>query len=335
MREVTVFGLDVAKNVFEVVGLGRREQVVVSRRLRRKQLLDWFDRQPRVVVGLEACPGSHYWAKSLREMGFPVKMIAAQHAKALRPGHQKNDARDAVAIARATRSDQVPGVAVKSEDQLQMQALFRFREQRMKHWIALGNQVRMQLLEFGVALPKSDKALRNGVEEALESGQLPEMFATHLRHVMEEWRRVKQDIAGLDRELKRLARANDLCVRLMEEPGIGALTAIYAVGVIGGPQHCKNGRQFAARAGLVPRQSNSGDRTQLGSITKAGDGTFRTLVVHGSRSVLTTYRGDSPLAAWGREVAARRGFNKACVAVANRMARQMWAIMNRHVATAG
>lgn len=335
MREVTVFGLDVAKNVFEVAGLGRREQIVQTKRLRRHQLLDWFARQPRVEVGLEACPGSHYWARCLEEMGFPVKMVAAQHAKALRPGHQKNDARDAVAIARATLSDQVWAVAVKSEDQLQMQALFRFREQRMKHWIALGNQVRAQLLEFGVALPKSDKALRAGVEETLESGRLPEMFARHLRHVMEEHQRVAQDIAGLDRELKRLARANDLCVRLMEEPGVGALTAIYAVGVIGGPQHCKNGRQFAARIGLVPKQSNSGDRVQLGSITKAGDGTFRTLLVHGARSVLTTYRGDSPLAGWGREVAARRGFNKACVGVANRMARHMWAIMNRHVTMAG
>lgn len=331
MAEVKEFGLDLAKNVFEVAGIDARERKVVGRRLRRAELLRWFSRQPRVRVTMETCPGSHYWAKELEKLGFPVKMIPASATKAYRQGPQKNDRRDAVAIARAGRSEQVPAVRVKSESQLQIQALFTRRRLLTKHRVALGNQMRGQLLEFGVALAKSDKSLRAGVEEALSDSSLPAVFREVLAASLEDYRETKAKEDQLERRIEALVKEEELGRRLLELPGVGPLTAGYVVGVLGGTAGCRSGREFAARIGLVPRQHSSGDRVVLGKITKRGDRILRSLLVHGGRSVLNprSKRGGK-LAEWGREVAERRGFNRATVAVANKLARQLWAVSHRY-----
>lgn len=334
MREITVFGLDVAKNVFEVASLGRRDQLVSRKTLARAKLLDWFARQPRVLVSLEACGGSHYWARELRALGFPVKMIAATETSKYRTGHQKNDARDAVAIARAALSEQVRPVGEKSEDQLQLQALFRLRERLMKQRIATGNYLRACLLEFGIALAKSDRALREGVRAALDDERLPvQLRETILRPELEAHGALDERIKDLDRVLTRQAKADPMGRALLDLQGIGPLTASYLSGVRGGARECRRGRDLSAQAGVVPCQSSTGGRTRLGRMTKRGDKTLRTLLMHGARSILSNPNTKGPLAQWGREIAARRGFNIAVGAVANKLARHAWAEMNR-VATA-
>lgn len=329
MAKVRTYGLDLAKNVFQVAGLGEREQMLVSRRLRRAQLLDWFVQQPRCLVSLEACPGAHYFARRLEEFGFPVKIIAPQDVKPYCSGHQKNDARDATAIARAGLSEQVRPVNRKSQDQLALQALFNGRRLDLKHRVAVDNQIRMTLLDQGIAIGKSEAALRDAVLAALEDEALPGMLRETLADRWEERNRLARQEASYERRIKKLAKQMKTARQLMELPGVGPMIAAYVVGVMGGPNGARSGREFSARAGLVPRQSSSGDRRHLGGITKAGDKALRALLVQGAQSVLDKYKGDAPIAAWGREVAERRGRQKAVVAVANKMGRHIWAEMNR------
>lgn len=330
MSKVSVFGLDLAKDVFDVAGLTTREKLVTKRRLRRKDLFAWFAKQERTIVAMETCPGSHYCARELAALGFEVRMIPASETAQYRQGRHKNDARDAIAIARAALSEQVRPVQVKSEEQLQVQALYRQRELLLKQRIAIGNQMRMQLLEFGVALKKNDAALLAGVREALEDPHLPQLFrdevlARSYRHFQE----LAGQVAQLERVINREVRRDELGRVLLEEPGIGPMTAGYLIGVMGGHSCARNGRGFSAKIGLVPRQNSSGGKDKLGSITRVGDRTMRALFIQGARSLLSRAK-DSALADWGREVARRRGYYKAVVAVANKLARHAWAIMYRH-----
>jgi transposase len=330
VKKVNVFGLDLAKNVFEVVGLGRREEVVVKTRLRRAQVLPWFAKQQRALVAREPCPGAHYWARELQEQGFEVKMIPSQETKRYRSGAHKNDLRDAIAIGRAALSAQVKAVPIKSEEALQIQALYRRREWLLKSRIALSNQMRMQLLEFGVALPKSDKALLAGVREALDDERLPAWFREEvLASGYEEVQQLQAKVDRLTKLIERTVRVHPIGQALLDVAGVGPLTAGYILGVMGGPGCANSARGFAARVGLVPSQNRSGDRNQLGRITKMGDRTMRRLFVQGAHSVLSVRRSDHRLRQWGDEVRSRRGYQKAVVAVANKLARYSWAVMNR------
>lgn len=329
MSKITVFGLDGAKQWFEVAGLGPREQVIVRRRLRRREVLAWFAKQVRTLVALEPFPGSHFWGRELQALGFTVKMIPATQTKAYRRGHHKNDPRDAVAIGRAALSSQVSSVRVKSEEQLQVQALYRQRELLLKTRIALGNQMRMQLLEFGVALKEGDRALLEGVRVALDDAGLPGLFRDEvLADSYARFVELDQRITAIERLIARELKRNEVGRALLAVPGIGPLTAGYLLGVLGGASYADSPRGLAARLGLVPRQHSSGDVIRLGRITKAGDRAARSLFIHGARAVLHHAK-DSPLADWGHDVARRRGFNKAVVAVANKLARHAWAIMHR------
>lgn len=336
MSKVKVFGLDLAKNVFEVAGLGIHEKLVVKKRLRRAQLLDWFARQERALVTMEACPGAHYWARELQALEFKVKLIAPQETKRFRSGAHKSDARDAIAIGCAGLSAQVRGLAIKSDEALQMQALYRHRELAIKARIAFCNQMRAQLLEYGVALPKNNKALLSGVQEALEDARLPAWFRQEvLASSLEEVRRLQEKVNRLEKLIERMVRQHPVGQALLDVKGVGPLTAGYAVGVMGGPACATSARGFAARIGLVPSQHASGDHHYLGKITKAGDKTLRRLFVQGAHTVLNLSKSEHPLKQWGEEVRRRRGYQKAVVAVANKLARYSWAVMNRCVQEQG
>ena len=336
MSKIKVFGLDLAKNVFEVAGLGVHEKLVSKRRLRRAQLLDWFAKQERALVTMEACPGAHYWARELQALGFEVKLIAPQETKRFRSGAHKSDARDAIAIGCAGLSAQVRGLAIKSEEALQMQALYRHRELLLKTRIAICNQMRAQLLEFGIALAKSNKALLTGVQEALDDERLPAWFRQEvLASSLEEAKHLDAKVERLEKQIARTVKQHPVGQALLDIKGVGPLTAGYAVGVMGGPASATSARGFAARVGLVPVQDGSGDDHRLKGVTKTGDRTLRRLFVQGAHALMSRGKSEHPLKQWGEEVARRRGYQKAVVAVANKLARHSWAVMNRCVQAQG
>lgn len=336
MSKINVFGLDLAKNVFEVAGLGVHEKLVSKRRLRRAQLLNWFAKQERALVTMEACPGAHYWARELQVLGFEVKLIAPQETQRFRSGAHKSDARDAIAIGCAGLSAQVRGLAIKSEEALQMQALYRHRELLLKTRIAICNQMRAQLLEFGIALAKSNKALLTGAQEALDDERLPAWFRQEvLASSLEDAKRLEAKVMRLEKQIARTVKQHPVGQALLDLQGVGPLTAGYAVGVMGGPACATSGRGFAARVGLVPVQDSSGDGHRLKGITKTGDRTLRRLFVQGAHALMHAGKSEHPLKQWGEEVAQRRGYQKAVVAVANKLARHSWAVMNRCVQEQG
>lgn len=336
MSKIKVFGLDLAKNVFEVAGLGVHEKLVSKRRLRRAQLLDWFAKQERALVTMEACPGAHYWARELQALGFEVKLIAPQETKRFRSGAHKSDARDAIAIGCAGLSAQVRGLAIKSEEALQMQALYRHRELLLKTRIAICNQMRAQLLEFGIALAKSNKALLTGAQEALDDERLPAWFRQEvLASSLEDAKRLEAKVERLEKQITRTVKQHPVGQALLDIKGVGPLTAGYAVGVMGGPASATSARGFAARVGLVPVQDGSGDDHRLKGVTKTGDRTLRRLFVQGAHALMSRGKSEHRLKQWGEEVAQRRGYQKAVVAVANKLARHSWAVMNRCVQAQG
>lgn len=328
MNEVTVIGIDLAKNVFELCGQNQHGKVVLRKRVRRAQLASTLANLPSCLIGMEACGGAHYWAEQFKAMGHRVRLLPAQYVKAYLVG-AKNDGNDADAICEAATRDRVPDVAVKSVDQRATQALHRVRQQAVKQFTALGNCARGLLLEFGICLPKGHAALRRGLAEVLDDPQLPEHLKVALSSINEQMVLTRHHIDRLTDQIKKAARLDHTCQRLMAVPGIGPITATAFVASVGDPQVFKNARQVPAWLGLVPKQLSSGERERLMGITKRGDHYLRGLLVHGARSFLRLAPGRSdPYSRWASRLAERRGHNKAVVAMANKNARILWAMMS-------
>lgn len=327
MKDITAVAIDTAKQTFYLVGFTKSGKDVGRRKLGRSALKRWLAKQSPLTVYMEACGGSHEWGRLLKRQGHRVKLIAPQFVKPFRQG-QKNDWNDALAIGIAGLRPTMRFVSVKSEEQQAMQALHRVRSRVQHERVATANQLRGLLYEFGVVLPRSIPVLRKRVPEVLDAGELPGVMAVLVRDLLDELRALDERVKRFTDQIEGLAKADPVACRLMALDGIGPITASALVADIADARVFRNGRQLSAYLGLVPRQFSTGGKTRLGPITKRGDRYLRQLLVHGARSVIC-HLGDKQdrISCWLRELIARRGINKATVALANKQARWAWAVM--------
>lgn len=327
MKEVTTLGIDLAKQVFELHGLAADGSSVLKRRLRRKQLLAFMARLPACTVVMEACGGAQYWAREFGSLGHEARLMAAQSVKPYRQG-QKNDANDAQAIAIAACAPGARFVAIKSQEQQVLQGLSRIRSRLVEQRTQLSNQARGLLAEFGIILPKGLATVRRALPKVIEDPRLPEELALIVSELHEELQQLDERINTYKRRLERLVSTQADGRRLLVQQGVGPMSAASLLAKLGDGRAYRDGRQFSASIGLVPRQHSSGETVRLGPITKQGDPELRRLLVHGARSVIR-HLGDKRDrdSRWLRALVERRGKNRAAVALANKMARRAWALV--------
>jgi transposase len=319
-------GLDIAKGVFQAVAVEGRSQQLWMRRWRRQQVLAELAQLEPLLVVIEACASSMYWAREIRKLGHEVWLLPPQHVRPYRQG-QKNDATDARAIVEASYRAELHPVPIKSEAQQLLQAVGQIRRRLIRSRTALANQTRGVLAEFGVVVPVGLNVLRRQLPALLET--LPPPLAALIGPQYQELCAIDARIDAVTKQLERLATADAGCQRLLRLRGIGPITAVALVAHCC-PQAYPNGRTYSAVVGVTPRHDGSGERMRLSRITKAGRSELRTLLIHCGRSVVrTASRHDDELSRWAREVAVRRGKNKAAVAVANKLARYAWAELRR------
>lgn len=329
---IVTCGIDLAKNVFQVHGIDAAGQVICRKQLRRNQVLEFFAKQQPCLIGMEACGGAHYWARELTRLGHNVRLMSPQHVKPYIKGN-KNDANDAAGICEAVTRPSMRFVGIKTQAQQDILLLHRIREQKVKARTALVNQIRGLLAEYGYALNKTIEALRTGLLDLVSDqtpNRLSELARRNFYGLYEDLLLLDEQVSRIEKELITLSNADEDCKRLMTLPGVGYITASALVAHIGDVHQFKNGRELAAYLGLVPRQHSSGGKQVLLGISKRGDKYLRTLLVHGSRTVLRyAERKEDRDSQWLKQLEARRGKNKATVAQANKTARKAWALLAR------
>lgn len=337
MSTITI-GVDLAKSVFsacEVDGLGH---VLRRQDLRRDTFGLWLAQQPAgTVVAMEACSGAHRWARRCLEHGLQPRIIAAQFVTPFRKGRKtKNDRADAEAVATAARQGNMRFVPVKAIDQQVRLSWHRVREGYKTESLAIGNRIRGLLAEFGVIVAPSDRALRRLLADLDAPRGLPAEFKVLLRDLADHWQELRMHFDACDARIEAHAREDARCVRLRAIVGIGAITADAAVATVGNAREFKQGRQMAAWLGLVPTQHSSGGHARLGEISCRGDAYLRTLLIQGARSSLQRAKAvatekATPEQRWIRTLDGRLPFGKVIVAIANKHARQIWAMLARDV----
>ncbi len=332
MENPTTIAVDLSKDVFEIA-VEREGRIWQRRRLNRRQTALFFSSCPRATVVMEACGSAHFWGRKLRGLGHGVRLLPAQYVGPYRIGG-KTDRRDVEAILEANRRKRIVAVPVKSLEQQAVSSLHRLRAALMKTRTARLNLVRGLLREFGVTIGAGPSRVRAGLLEALTDPEAPVPEALHglLVSTMEEVGGLEERIAGVERQLKALSHSLPLSGLLQTIPGVGLLNATALSAMVGHYGRFPTGRKFAGWLGVTPSERSSGKRRWLGSISKAGDTYLRTLLISGSRSVLNAaHRTNKPdrLESWALELERRRGRNRAAVAVANKLARIVWAVATR------
>jgi transposase len=321
----TVVGVDTAKNVFQLYTVDRETGEVISKQLKRIQFLQWFSNRSRCLIGMEACGGSQHWARQLQAMGHEVKMLSGKMVKAFVVGN-KNDVIDARAIWMAAQQPGVKTVAVKTEAQQAVLAMHRVRQQLVKTRTAQCNELRGLMAEYGEVFGLGRTALNTGMKQALArlAERLPAMLIDTLREQWNELGRLDERIAAIEARLLAWLRQDRAAQAIAAIPGVGLLTATAAVAAMGQANAFRSGREFAAWIGLVPAQTGTGGRVRLLGISKRGDTYLRTLLIHGARAVLMHARESSQ---WLQDIGKRRPANVVTVALANKMARTIWAVL--------
>lgn len=325
-------GVDLAKQVFQIHGVDSHEQVKCRKQLKRGQMQDFFRQLEPCLVAMEACGSSHYWARELTKLGHQVKLIAPQFVKPyVKSG--KNDANDAEAICEAASRPNMRFVPVKSAEQQASQALHRIRSRLIRVRTALVNEIRGVLGEFGLTEPlRGIAATRRLLQASLETPDngLPGKMRELLLGLQDELHEHEAHLTKLDACLQREAREDERVQRLLAVEGIGPISATAIVSAVGDARHFSSARQFAAWLGLVPSQHSSGGKERLGSISKRGDTYLRTLLIHGARAALNACKEKTDKRSrWVQQLQCRRNTNIATVALANKNARIVWAILSR------
>lgn len=329
MSKITTIGLDLAKNVFHAVCCDEHGKVVRKKMLKRSQVLAYFANLPQCLVGIEACASAHHWARELGTQGHQVKLIPPQYVKPYVRGN-KNDYNDALAIAEAVIRPEMRFVSVKTPAQQDVQALHRLRERRLQERTALCNQLRGLLAEYGLIFPQGINVLHRCLPELLEDSEngLSDLFRRLLAQSYQQLQALDGYIDFYTQEMKRQSQQDEACRRLQTIPGYGPIVAGVFHSAVGNGEAYRRGRDVSASLGLVPRQHSSGGKEVLLGISKRGDRYLRSLLVHGARSVvIRAANKDDRLSRWINKVRASRGFNKAVVALANKMARIGWAVL--------
>ena len=326
---INILGIDIAKNVFQLHGVNRAGKPVFKRRVMRDQLIDVVAQIEPCTVVVEACTVAFYWAHRIEALGHRVKIISPQYVKPF-VRRQKNDSNDAEAICTAARQPGIPLVPKKTKEQQDIQALHRARQRMVNHRTAVVSQIRGLLLDRGFAFAKSITCARRLIPEILEdfTNELTTIAREAIHELYDLFRDLDRRIASFDKKIERVFRQSEPCQRIAKIKGVGPKTATAIVAAIGDGAEFKNGRHLAAWVGLVPRQFSSGDRKVLMGISKRGNQHLRSLLVHGARAVVRTapHKSDSNNR-WVNQLRERRGFNRATVAVANKNARIIWAVL--------
>jgi len=314
---IASIGIDLGKTTFHLVALDEHGQVVIRKKFSRPQLLAYTANFKASLIGMEACSGAHFLGAALRQQGHDARLIPAQFVKPFVKSN-KNDFLDAEAIAEAVARQNMRFVPIKTDDQLDLQALHRVRDRLVTRRTAVINQIRGFLLERGITFGRGPAQLRNQMASLLEDADnaLTPRMRILLERLWAEWKQLEGDIAVAAEEIERIAREDAGCRRLREIPGVGPLVATATIAAIGNGAAFRKGREFAAWLGLVPRQHSTGGKTRLLGISKRGNLYLRRMFIHGARAVVFRVRHDTGgLGQWVQQLSARATPNKVIVAV--------------------
>jgi transposase len=328
--QITSIGIDLGKTTFHLVALDQRGKVVSKQKFSRKQLLAYSANLPNSLIGMEACAGAHFLGAALRDQGHDVRLIPAQFVKPFLKSN-KNDFLDAEAIAEAVARQNMRFVPIKTDDQLDLQALHRVRDRLVHRRTAVINQIRGFLLERGITFAKGPAKLRQQMPAILENADenLTPRLRRLLDHLWQEWKGLNSDIERVSDEIDAIAGQDAACRRLRQIPGVGPLVATATVAAIGNGAAFRKGREFAAWLGLIPRQHSTGGKAKLLGISKRGNVYLRRLFIHGARAMLLRVKYDTGrLGQWAHQLELRAPRNKVIVAVANKLARIAWAVLS-------
>lgn len=335
MATLTRVGMDTSKKYVQLHGVNATEQPVLKKQMKREDVLAFFANLPPCLIGLEACSSSHYWTRELSKLGHTVNMMAASFVSPYRKNRAgKNDANDAEAICEAVGRPNMRFVSLKSEQQLAILALHNVRHGLMEERTAVLNRLRGELAEFGVWFPLSPLQAKQGAARLLAQAEcrLPPLLQSLVHDMLEHVRYLEERIAAYDRQIAEQLKHNEAAQRIRALVGVGDLTTSAALAIIGDATLFKNGRQLGAYLGLTPRQASTGGKARLGKITKQGNTYLRTLLIQGARSALQSAMKRAPdkqtrLGQWIVGLHARVGYHKTLVAIANKHARMIWAML--------
>ena len=322
-------GIDLGKTTFHLVALDCHAKVLVRKKFSRAQLLAFTANLPWSIIGMEACSGAHFFATKIRAQGHEVRLIPGQFVKPFVKTN-KNDFNDAEAIAEAVTRQNMRFVPIKTDDQLDLQAMHRVRDRLVHRRTALINQVRGFLLERGIVFRKGPANLRKQMPSILEDAEqnITPRMRTLLADLWQEWQQLEADINRVSEEIERISREDEAGQRLRQIPGVGPLVSTAMVAAVGNGAAFRNGRDFASWIGLVPRQHSTGGRSLLLGISKRGNTYLRRMFIHGARAVLLRVKYDTgSLGHWVHQLEARVARNKVVVAIANKLARIAWAVL--------
>jgi transposase len=342
MKDLTVIGIDIAKNYIQIHGANSSGKRVLKKRVARDHFLTFMANLPKCLVGMEACGGAHYWANALIQLGFEVKLMAPRKVK-MYVENNKNDANDAAACAEAVTRANMRFVPIKTKVQMDIQALHRIRSLYIRHRTGLMNMVRGILLEMGMAIPKGKSALKKKLCLLLDGDNvcLNNEMKNIFQDLYSDLKRLDGEIEHHTMKLEQLSEEDEYSVRIKTLPGIGPISATAIIAKIGNGSEFKKGRELSAYLGLVPKQHSSGEKQTLLGISKHGDRYIRQLLVHGGRSVMQAalrkskktglFEKQDEHSQWIRKLIDRIGVNKTSVAIANKNARMVVALLKNKV----
>ncbi|NJO33621.1 MAG: IS110 family transposase [Rhodospirillales bacterium] len=330
MRSVVTVGLDIAKNVFQAHGIDAEGSVVFRKRLTRAKVTEFFAALGPCLIGIEACATAHHWARTLRELGHTVKLMPPAYVKPYVKS-QKNDAADAEAICEAVTRPTMRFAEVKSIEQQSVLSMHRLRAQLIRHRTRLANTMRAHMAEFGIIAPIGRLGLERLIHIICDEtdDRITPIVRRALGHLVNQHDQQVMQILDLDRQIMIWHRSNETSRRLATIPGIGPLAASALAATIGDAKVFSSGRALSAWLGLVPRQNSSGGKERLGGISKRGDGYLRSLLVAGSLAVIKYAQRNGTKRLWLVKLLERRTSKIAAVAMANKIARMVWALMIR------
>ena len=328
--QIQSVGIDLGKTTFHLVALGAAGKLLVKKKFTQKQLLAYTANLQTSLIGLEACAGAHFLGRALRQQGHDVRLIPAQFVKPFVKSN-KNDFVDAEAIAEAVDRKNMRFVPIKTDDQLDLQAIHRVRDRLVARRTSVINQIRAFLLERGMVFEKKPAKLKAAMADILENAEadLTPLMRNLIDTLWGEWKTVEQQVEELNDELERISTADAGCTRIRKIPGIGPVIATAIVAAIGNGAAFRKGREFAAWLGIVPRQYSTGGKAKLFGISKRGNVYLRKVLIHGARAaVLRIKREGVSIGAWLDRLDAKAHKNVVVVAMANKLARIAWAVLS-------
>lgn len=329
MKDITVLGIDLAKDVYQLHGVNEHGKKILGRKISRSQLPGYIANLPACQIVMEACGSANYWARKFMSYGHKVRQISPQHVKPFVRGN-KNDKNDACAIVVTSFQEAIPSVPNKTIPQQEIQMLHSYREGLVKDRTATANRIRGNLREFGIFLALGLSTVRKEVPFILEdaSNELTAVLRTIVSSQYNKLLALDKEVDLYTRKIESICKSNSACKRLLKLKGVGPMIASIVYATVGEASNFRNGRHFAAYLGLVPKEHSSGGKQQLRSISKRGNRYIRSLLVHGGRAVVKNAKDKTDaFNQWVHRIKSERGYNKAAVAVANKNARHIWAML--------